>query len=159
MVKYDGTTFKSKENFVNVPERLLEIAGSRCLSTLLLSKNLSHRSYNDDTNPQVEVLGSHCGIYVKLHDTLQLNYKVKSKKQNATQNRMIIYRGKEVYYCILSVDGRAIAKLWQCYVQFTSSSVWINRSQGKPVHGGQSNSSADVQARHTPFKFPDFKCR
>ena len=27
MVKYDGTTFKSEENFVNVRERLLEIAG------------------------------------------------------------------------------------------------------------------------------------
>ena len=49
---------------------------------------------------------------------------------------MIIYRGKEVHHCNLSVDGKAIAKLWQSYVQFTSSSVWINRSQGKPVHSG-----------------------
>ena len=71
---------------------------------------------------------------------------------------MITYRGKEVYHFFLNVDGRAIAKLWQCYVQFTSSSVWINRSQGKQVHGGQANSSADVQARHTPRKL-GLQCR
>ena len=40
MVKYDGTTFKSEENFVNVRERLLEIAGVQISINIATFKKL-----------------------------------------------------------------------------------------------------------------------
>ena len=79
MVKYNGTTFKNEGNFVNVrSQKTFGYYGGPDVYQHCYFQNILVIEVMMMTTP---VLGSYYGIYAKLHNTLRLNYEVKSKSK------------------------------------------------------------------------------